>query len=184
MKLDTYKIREKKIEVFINPAGEFTAEYNGQLVKAPTLEAIKEKLERVVKADKIAPIPFIQWNGETLICGKALGIHVGNGNLLIKIDGEKGVEQHFRLEDAIDPVHLVEYAQLCSAARAAEDARKAFEEKHSFNLKERVKAAMAAMDGAGERNSRGSINGVSIIPGRRGSGLGGSRSRSLSSPNS
>ncbi len=145
MKFSTITIRNRKIDVHVDGSGEFSAEVSGNDVSSVTLEGLKEKLERAIKMDKITPIPFLQWNGETLVCGKAVGIHAGNGNLLVKLDGEKGVEQHFRMETAIDPSHLVAYGALCAAVRAAEVAREAFEKKHAFDLKERVKEALAAV---------------------------------------
>jgi hypothetical protein len=138
-------VRGKKIDVDIDGGGSFSAEYNGQEINAPTLTSLKEKLDRVVKNDKIKPIPFIQWDGEKLRRGKCTGIHGGNNNLIVVYEDEKGFQQPWRLDNAIDPKHTAEYGELCSAVVVAEEARYAFEKKHAFEMKERVEEAIAAL---------------------------------------
>lgn len=148
MKLKTIEVRGRKIDVHIDGSGEFAAEYNGQELAAANLNVLVEKLERAVKSAKVS-IPFIQWDGEKLRHGTATGIHYGNGNLLIKWDGEKGIEQVYGIHDALHPNLANEYAELCDAVEDAEKRRKAFEDEHGFDdLKERVKAKLADADGA------------------------------------
>lgn len=149
MKLKTVEIRGRKIDVHIDGSGEFSAEYNGQELTAANLPVLHEKLERAVKSAKVS-IPFIQWDGEKLKRGEATGIHYGNGNLLIKWKGEKGIEQVYGMRDALEPEHFNAYSLLCDAVEIAEKRRKEFEQKYGFDdLKERVKEALTALDGAG-----------------------------------
>ncbi len=144
MKITTITVRGRKIDVDVDSNGDFSAKYNEQEVEAKTLELLREKLERVTKNDKIEPIPFIQWDGsdEVLRSGKCTGIHIGNHNMLVKWEGEKGVAQCWRLEGTIAPEHFAEYNKLCDAVIAAEAQRNAFEVQHAFSIKERIEKAM------------------------------------------
>jgi hypothetical protein len=150
MKLRTIEIRSRKIDVEVDGSGEFSAEYNGQEIHATTLDLLKEKLDRAVKADKIEPIRFIYFDGEKLKRGACTGIHVGNGNILIKWEGEKGVEQEYSMRGCLDPERYAEYKKLCDAVIEAEQIRSSYQSHYGFDdLKERVKTAInAVVDGA------------------------------------
>lgn len=146
-KFSDVNIRGKRFEVEIDGTGTFSAEYNGQKIESKMLADLKAKLENVVKNDRIAPIPFVRWNGEEMVRGKCTGIHYGNRNLIIIIEGEKGFQQTYHLDDALDPEHAEAYGKLCAAAAAAEEARREYESKHAFDMKDRVEDAMKAKGG-------------------------------------
>lgn len=140
-------IRGKQFEVGIDGSGTFSAEYNGQKIESKMLSELKAKLENIVKSDRIAPIPFVRWDGEKMVRGKCTGIHYGNRNLIIITEGQKGFSQTYHLDDALDPEHAETYGKLCAAVSAAETARREYESKHSFDMKDRVKEAMKAKGG-------------------------------------
>lgn len=105
---------------------------------------MKAKLDRAIKNDRIEPVHFIHWNGETLKRGTCTGLHAEHGHLLIKWEDERGGSQHYRLEGTIDPVHTAEYKKLCDAVLAAEKARDNFQKEHEFDLKAQIQEAVAA----------------------------------------
>jgi hypothetical protein len=140
------EIRGRKFDVWVYSSGEFSAEYNGQDVRALSLEQLKTKLERATAHDRIEPIHFLEWDGKRLVRCKCTGIHASTGNLVIvreNEDGKKTTYQEYRVEGAIRPELEAEYRPLCEAVEKAEAARWAFEEGHSFDMKDAVAEATA-----------------------------------------
>ena len=142
MRLTTLTIRNRKIDVHVLDNGKFEAEYKGQELEAATLDSLKEKLERAVRNDKIDPIRFIHWNGESLAHGMCTGLHATTGHMLVKWESEKQIAQHYALDGAIPPEHEAEYKKLCDAVVAAESARSYFAQQYQFDLKQQVKDAL------------------------------------------
>jgi hypothetical protein len=87
------EVRGTKYEIHIGDDGKFMVEVDGVSHTAPTLDSLKKRLNEVtrIKQKNIA-IPFIMWeekfdkDGE-IRHGVCVGIHAGNGNFMVKLDG-------------------------------------------------------------------------------------------------
>lgn len=149
MKLTDVEIKGKSFEVEVDDRGKFRTVLNGDQVTALTLDALKSELAKRISrgAVKIA-IPFVRWSDDKGILrkGTITGIHASNRNLLVKWDGQKGVEQEYAWHDDsrfIRPEASVEYAHLSQATDEAQQRLQKFTKLHAFNPHEAVRKALA-----------------------------------------
>jgi hypothetical protein len=151
MKFDTIEIRGIKIEIWVDSTGQFFADVDDERYAAPTLELLKKKLNDATRAkQKNVSIPFVYWyegwdDEGRIVRGVATGIHVGNGNLLVKLKGDDRSEQlsNYRRDEAkFDPKHADELMSLWKAKKAASKAIETFTKAHSINLKDLVMKAI------------------------------------------
>lgn len=140
------EVRGQRYKVSVDSRGKFNAEVSGETVEADSLKALEEKLAKVTKqkAKKIA-IPFVRWEGEALKRGTITGVHSGNKNLLIRWEGEKGVDQEYG-GSSFDGIRYLdmtadqqaEYTRLCNAAMAADAAAETYAKLFRFDPRKRV----------------------------------------------
>lgn len=156
MKFDTLKVRGRQFDVHINSAGHFHTEFDGDTITKPTLEDLRQRLLDLTKqkAGKIA-IEFHRWVEDPwndhigkLKHGVITGLHAANGNVMVKFDGEKA-EQDSSWHNSearflrLNPKEVSEYCDLQAKRVALEKEIKKFEEAHSFDADEAVKAIIA-----------------------------------------
>lgn len=104
-KIRTEKIRETKFDIYVNSAGKFFAQFEGDKVVNSTLEGLRSRLMELTKQKaKNLAIEFWLWvkpydwgskpgKPGTLVHGTVTGIHATNSNLMVKLDGQKEVLQ-------------------------------------------------------------------------------------------
>lgn len=141
------KIRKVDFQVQVNSQGEFYTEYEGERVGALTLEELRSKLTKLTK--KPVNIPFARIYDGRIRHGVIRGVHATNRNLLIKFDGQKGVEQEYgwqregsnylALTSAEEEVYLGLHKEL----KKAQDAVDAFENKHALDVPKALESAGA-----------------------------------------
>ena len=136
------KIRGVKVDIFVSSRGEFNAEINNQLVEAKTLEDLVAKLNKASKSKY--SIEFWRWmEDKGLMRGTITGQHASTGNMLVKFDGQKGVEQESKWGRnhrylALDEAQRAEYTALRIALDAAEKAVDAYEGAHCFDPQDQI----------------------------------------------
>jgi hypothetical protein len=134
------------VPVTIDLYGTFCASINEQDYKSPTYEGIGEKINGALKDKPVrVSIPFHRVEHGMPVAGVIIGIHSGNGNLLLRMNGKKGTEQvqswHSETFLLLTPTDIVKHGELSAAVRAAQKALDFFEKDHAFDGKEAVKAA-------------------------------------------
>lgn len=155
MKFATETIRGVKYEIEVDQEGRFCCLIDGDWIRATSLELLKKKINETSRAkQKNIKIPFVVWSqgwaseeGE-LQRGVCVGIHGGNNNLLVRMDGSTSVEQfnNYRGQKPYDPKHAGELERLHKAVKAAEAALENFQEKNSLDLRKMV-AGLIAKEG-------------------------------------
>jgi hypothetical protein len=92
-------VRGRKINFSVDEkTGQFRASHEGVDYKGDTLAAIKAALELDLKKKPLS-VRFVEvsedYNGKvSILKGVITGKHSGNGNVLVKYDGEERTEQH------------------------------------------------------------------------------------------
>lgn len=140
MVLTKLNIRGKEFEVEVGLDGRFSAVLNEVKVYGYSLSELNEKLEKATKGNTVrVNIPLFAFSNGGLKAGAAIGIHAGNGNVLIKWeDGktEQAVEYESFLQIATEEVPRAK--ELAEAFRAARDAWDKFSRDHGFRPKQLV----------------------------------------------
>lgn len=148
MKLCKRNIRGQDVDIEIYDSGEFGAEVEGQQIHDKSLEGLIERLNKAMRqvSAKVA-VRFVRWDDGKLRRGTITGIHASNRNLLIKWDGQKGVDQEYTWSDskylALSNDEEEVFVSLCTARDKAQNAVTAFIKKHSFNGGKAVQDAIA-----------------------------------------
>lgn len=145
MKITTIDVRGIKFDVDVNEVGKFGTSYNGEWIKADSLEELREKLLRMTKASQVKiSIAFIEWNGKNMRQGVCTGRHGSNRNLLVKYADKKSSEQvsPWSLDHSVDPVHEAAYITLCQQFERAKLAKDEFEKRHRVDVKKLVDKAI------------------------------------------
>lgn len=123
-------LRGRDIDYTVDAQGIFHAEYNGENYQHQTLAGLKDKITVCLKKKPIAiKILQIKTDSDRLDIRKGVlvGIHSGNRNLLIKWDGNRGVEQVRSWSGKIlNPT--VDLSVLKALYRAAGEAQKRFDD--------------------------------------------------------
>lgn len=87
----------RKVEYGVDENGVFTASYNGEEYQHVTLAGLKGALERQMKKAplKIPCVMVESFHADNpeITKGVIVGVHSGNGNLLIKWEGQSTAEQ-------------------------------------------------------------------------------------------
>ena len=156
VKIKTLKVRDREFEVYVDSAGYFCVDFDGETIEKPTLEDLKSRLMDLTKqkAGKIA-IEFYRWvedrwNDEKakLKHGVITGLHAANDNVMVRFDGEKA-EQDSRYYNSdssflrLTKEEVNQYIKLRKALEAAKKVLTDFEEAHTFDAKEEVRAIIA-----------------------------------------
>lgn len=130
----------KKIEARIDAKGIFRAEWNGEDYEHVTLQGLKDALARQIKKKPVA-IPVLnidEYADDSLkiVKGVVTGRHSGNGNLLVRFEGNRSPEQ-FRpyrsgglLKGSAD---VKELRRLYDSMKAARKAFDDFKEECAFD---------------------------------------------------
>lgn len=153
MKFTTTEIRGIKFDIDVNDDGSFRTTLDGETLKAPTLDQLKKKLNEHTRAkQKNVKIPFVYWDeadwsdsSGKIVHGVAVGIHVGNGNLLARLGGgdTQQLRGYHRSERYFDPKHAAQLEKLWKAKEAAKKAIEEFAEEHAIeDLKKLVEKAI------------------------------------------
>lgn len=145
MKIGTETIRGVKFEIHVTDDGTFTCtSVEGDALRSKTLEGLKQLILKHSKnKQKNVKIPFVVWQHDhrdkgKVVHGICVGIHGGNGNLLLKYEGGKTEQESYRHNTYIDPEYAAELERLARIAEAATTAYEEFERKHALQLKEMV----------------------------------------------
>lgn len=137
-------------------AGSFSA----RICSSAKLDDAEAEARRKLKGKRVhVSVPFIDiTTGEA---GEAYSVHAGNGNVMAKFKGERG-NYHgggrgmgVRVLDPGMPARaLARYRAILAEQRSLEEERKAIEDEHSIELKDRVwKALREANDTDGLERS-------------------------------
>lgn len=153
-KLTTRAFNGIEVEIMIDTNGSFHATIDTIAYQAESLEKLSERLEYATKTKKVkVAIEFHRWKeagrysqeAGKLAHGVITGIHAANGNLIVKFDGEKGIEQEYRshLYLKLNDEQQAEYVRMQRALRAAQTELEKFEKKHGFDGIDAVNKALA-----------------------------------------
>lgn len=144
------EIRGKQLKVEVDDNGIFECQLDPDThIRADSLEKLKARLLDATKRKEIrVSVPVYKYvKNEGLKSGTAIGIHAANGNVLIKWDGEKGVEQSsWGSYLQIDPADMLAAKRICNALAEAERAYNLFSMIRVFNPKQAVLAAINKVD--------------------------------------
>ena len=137
--------RNQSYEVEIDGCGIFRVNIDGEGIQDVTLEGLKVKLDRATKEKtKKVAIEFWRWYGEKLLKGSIIGVHSGNGNLLVHIGDNKTQEYGSSLNKylRLNAEEQESYKLLLKKAMDIDQQIAQFEKAHAFNAKEEVKKAL------------------------------------------
>lgn len=145
MKLTTIEVRGRKFEVSVDDRdGMFSTSYDGGLLKAGSLEGLREQLNRATKSVKISIRFAASVDDNTVRIGVCTGKHATNGNYLVR--WEDGTSQQLGPWDlskgCVDPESATQYSHLCRLVTEAEKTRDAFEKEHRINVRAAADAAL------------------------------------------
>lgn len=119
--------------------GIFGAEYNGERYTHATLNGLKQALESQMKKKSInKPLVRLDYSRDDKIIlkhGVVVGAHSGNGNLLIKWEGERSPQQIYKWNQnlMIPSIDVKKLKELHKIKNCAEKALEAFLEKNRFD---------------------------------------------------
>jgi hypothetical protein len=156
MKFTTLKMKGASVEVFVSEDGRFTATVGGVSYSADSLADLKAKAAAGIRRSAKVEIRFYRAVDGKVRSGTITGIHASNRNVLVRFDGEKGVDQEYgwRTEGEyleLDAEELEEFRKLIAAEKAATDAVAAFEKAHAFKAIDRVEREIAAAEAGGAK---------------------------------
>lgn len=147
MKLCKRNIRGQDVDIEIYDNGEFGAEVEGQQIHDKSLDGLVERLNRAMRQTSVkVAIRFVRWYEGKLKHGTITGIHASNRNLLVKWEGQKGVDQEYTWSQseylALSNDEEETFVHLCVAHDRAQDAVAAFIKAHRFDGVKAVKDAI------------------------------------------
>lgn len=142
MKLLTdLEVRGRKFEVNVDDTGVFWTKYDGEQLRAVSLDELREKLNRATKSLKLS-IRFAMRKDDAVLIGVCTGKHATNRNYLVRWETQRGgplpVNEQLSgwyLEKCVDPEYSAEYSRLCMDVDAAVKIREEFERKHRVNVR-------------------------------------------------
>jgi hypothetical protein len=138
-------------DVMVDRDGIFGVTSDGETYTAPTKQALVQKVESAtkVKPKRVAVRAVrIDYN-DTVQRLTLVGRHTGNGNLLYRVDGEKGIFQLSTYEAMsllrdLSETELSEHESLTAAVKAAQKALKAWTEARQLDASYVVEQALSA----------------------------------------
>jgi hypothetical protein len=153
-KVKTIQVKGKAFDLTLTSEGEFQTNYKDEAVKAESVKRLVSLLANRISREQRVNIRIAYWEKDSwndkpgrLRMGAIIGIHGGNGNLLVKWDGVKGSEQFGGNTNAfIDPKQAKELERLGETLDKAQKALDDFKKKHSFNAWECVRALLKETD--------------------------------------
>lgn len=144
-KFTSIKVRGQNIDLFVNNVGKFSAVYKGEDYEAPSIDQLTKKLNNATK--KPISIPFYRWH-ETkgLQHGVIVGVHAGNRNVMIKLDGDKSIEQDRGWYGngflSMTLTEAKQYTELKRQVTEIENLLEEFEGAHKFHGREAAEKAL------------------------------------------
>lgn len=143
----------RKIQVYVASDGKFTAELEGANLRDASLDGLVAKLRKQVRVARAAiPISMIEdwgWSrsgGPKITDGVLTGVHGGNGNPLVKRDGDtrSGYQPYAQnIYRRLTKDEKAEYTRLDAARSAAAKAVDTWEKERRLNIHEALAAAGA-----------------------------------------
>jgi hypothetical protein len=152
-KFASKEIRGRKIDLYVSSGGKFNADWDDETIECPTVGALLEKLSKITKVN--LGIKFCRWDDGVLKHGVITGLHGANGNILVRLEGEKGSQQEYTYTNdngkylKLTKEQEAEYTGLQKALEAAQTAVEEFDAAHSFNASKVIKEALVKVEGAG-----------------------------------
>jgi hypothetical protein len=150
MKLDIYRVRGVDYQIEISTSGKFLCDVDGERIEAPTLDALKGKINDYGKIKlKNVAIPYITYengDGGEIIHGICTGIHSGNNNLLVRENGATTSSQESWGEAKFHPKHADKVRELRRAIVKAKNDLEEYIEKHELDLKAMIRELIKAKE--------------------------------------
>lgn len=147
MKIAQVKIRGRNYDVHVDSCGKFTAEIEKDVqLNDLTLEGLKAKITHATRpqANKIN-IPFFRWRNGKVAAGAVTGIHASNKHMLVRWEGEKGVEQEYSWGSSdkgkymrLNQGEIVVYKELMESMNSLQAKIEKFEQTHWFDMKKEL----------------------------------------------
>jgi hypothetical protein len=153
--LPDIEVKKQKFKCYLDDDGMFCCAMGGELltetIRRPTRKALQDTIASYL-GKKPVSIPFVQiydrgWDNEKVVIkrGIALSIHDGNGNVLVRIEGQKETDQlrSYGSGDILRP--NVDVKKLNLLAKQKDDARDKyakFIEANKIDLTKLVRKAM------------------------------------------
>lgn len=156
MKITQVEIRGRNYDVHVDSRGKFTAEIEKDVqLEDATLEGLKAKITHATRpeANKIN-IPFFRWRDGKVAAGAVTGLHASNKNMLVRWEGEKGVEQEYVWGGGtskylrLNQGEIVIYKTLMESLEALNDKIEKFEQVHGFSMKKELEKLNKQEEGA------------------------------------
>jgi hypothetical protein len=145
-KFDTRTIRDRKIDLYVDSRGKFNADWDGENIEAPNLDALVERLTKITKVN--LSIKFCRWGDDKIKHGEITGRHGANNNILVRFEGEKGSQQEYSYStDNARYLRLslseeTEYIELQKTLAAITAKIEKFEESHAFSAQKAILKAL------------------------------------------
>lgn len=156
-KVGTINVRNAEHDVFVSDEMKFFCVVDGAKVFGASTDALVERMMVATKRASVkANIEFWRWRNNKLQKGTATCLHASNGNLVVKWEGDKTVDQechYYRGTQLGKFMRLTEserqhLTNLYTVELAARQDREKFEKAHSFDAVKEVRDLVEKDGGA------------------------------------